>query len=340
LGLSVSKYAVIVAMKKRVIIDTDPGVDDALALLLALRSPELHVEAITTVNGNVPLKQATKNATAILDLLNPDPRPILAAGAARPLKKGRIGAQSVHGSDGLGELYRFKNPDGSCRYPEVKLAQDIPDATKVLLDLLNRYPDDLTLLTLGPLTNLAETLHADETLVKGLRELITMGGAISVPGNITPAAEFNIFVDPHAAHRVFHSALPITLVPLDVTEKVSLELREIEGLTQAMEEPLGRFLGDLTARSLQYMRQVRGKAVIYLHDPLAVGVAIDPTIVKTISLHVDVETHRGITQGMTLADIRAIRDDMKRPPNLHVALEVEAERFLSLFKERLCQRSL
>jgi inosine-uridine nucleoside N-ribohydrolase len=326
-------------MTKRVIIDTDPGVDDALALLLALRSPELHVEAITTVNGNVSVVQATANAALILDLLDPESRPILAAGAARPLKKGRISAQSIHGSDGLGDLYRFKNPNGSRRYPEVRLAQDIPDATEVLLDLIKRYPDEMTLIALGPLTNLAKALSEHKERVKTLREVVIMGGAISAPGNITPAAEFNIFVDPHAAHRVFHSTLPITLVPLDVTEKVSLGLGEIECLAQAMDESLGRFLGDVTTTSLQYMSQVRGKAAIYLHDPLAVGVAIDPMTVKTAPLYVDVETQQGITQGMTLADIRGIRNDLKHPPNLHLALEVEAERFLALFKERLCQRS-
>lgn len=327
-------------MKKRVIIDTDPGVDDALALLLALRSPEFRVEAITTVNGNVPLDLATKNAALILDLLDPDHRPILAKGAARPLKKGLISAQSVHGSDGLGELYRFKNPDGTRTYPEVKLPLPIPNSTEVLLDLLKRYPDEMTLITLGPLTNLAKALNSDEKLVRCLREVVIMGGAIGVPGNITPAAEFNIFVDPHAAYRVFNSGLPIKLVPLDVTEKVYLEPMEIENLAQAMDERLGRFLCNVTAQTMDFMKQVRKRAAIYLHDPLAVGVAIDPTMVRTSLLHVDVETHQGITQGMTLADTRTIRDDLKQPPNLHVSLEVEAERFLLFFKERLCQRSL
>ncbi|RLB05780.1 MAG: nucleoside hydrolase, partial [Deltaproteobacteria bacterium] len=128
-------------------IDTDPGVDDALALLLALRSPELRVEAIITVNGNVPVVQATKNAALVLDLLSPELRPILAKGAAKPLKKGSIRAQDVHGADGLGELDRYKNPDGSPRYPYPELPQNLPDAIEVLLDLLRRYPDELCLIT-------------------------------------------------------------------------------------------------------------------------------------------------------------------------------------------------
>ena len=132
-------------MEKRVIIDTDPGVDDALALMLALRSPELRVEAITTVGGNVSLDQATKNAALILDLLSPRPEPILARGSTRPLKKGLVRSRSVHGSDGLGGLNRLIHPDGNPRYPYPHLPRDIPNATEVLLELLKRYPDELTL---------------------------------------------------------------------------------------------------------------------------------------------------------------------------------------------------
>jgi inosine-uridine nucleoside N-ribohydrolase len=323
----------------RVIIDTDPGVDDALALLLALRSPELEVKAITTVNGNVAVEQATKNAALVLDLLGPEPRPILARGAAQPLGQGFIRARSVHGSDGLGELNRFKNPNGTPRYRFPQLPQDIPDATEVLLELLGQYPEELTLITLGPLTNLAEALQADKRRVMGLREVVIMGGAIRIPGNISPGAEFNISVDPYAAQRVFQSGLPIKLIPLDVTERVCLDSMEVKDLAQAMAEPLGMFLSDVTEKAMEYMREVRGKAAILLHDPLAVGVAVDPTIVTTTSLHVDVETHDGITRGMTLADLRPIRDDLKQSPNLRVALEVASERFLSFFEQRLCQGS-
>jgi inosine-uridine nucleoside N-ribohydrolase len=326
-------------MGKRVIIDTDPGVDDALALVLALKSYEIHVEAITTVNGNVSVGQATRNAALLLELLDPRPRPILAMGASKPLHKHQIRAQSVHGSDGLGGLYRFKNPDGSPRYPEESLPGQIPNATELLFDLLKRYPDEMSLITLGPLTNLAEALQKDAKRVKRLREVVIMGGAIGVPGNITPAAEFNIFIDPHAAQRVFHSGLPMTLVPLDVTEKVCLESEEIQALDRVMEEPLGGFVRDITEKSIEHMRETREMSAIYLHDPLAVGVAIDPTMVKAACLHVEVETSRGTTQGMTIADTRAITDDLKQPPNLDVALEVESEWFLTFFKERLCRRS-
>jgi purine nucleosidase/pyrimidine-specific ribonucleoside hydrolase len=326
-------------MQKRVIIDTDPGVDDALAILLALRSPELKVEAITTVNGNVSLEHATKNAALLLDLLEPKPRPILARGAARPLKKRPLRAHSVHGSDGLGDLDHFKNPDGSRKYPKPESPPHLPDATEVILDLLKRYPDELSLIALGPLTNLADALAADQKRTKRLREVVIMGGAIRVPGNITPAAEFNIFVDPDAAGRVFTSGLPMKLVPLDVTEEVLLESGEIEELARKMEPHLGIFLSDCTSKAVEHMERVKGIAGIYLHDPLAVGVTIDPSMAETTPLYVDVETRRGMAQGMTLADLRAIRDDLKQPPNMHVALEVAAEQFLSFSKERLCPKS-
>ncbi|MFQ6079987.1 MAG: nucleoside hydrolase [Thermodesulfobacteriota bacterium] len=330
---------IIVAMQKSVIIDTDPGVDDTLAILLALLSPELKVEAITTVNGNVSVEQATKNVSLLLDLLDPKPRPILARGAARPLKKRAFRAQSAHGSNGLGDLHRLKNADGSQKYSDPELPKNIPEATELVLDLLKRYPDELSLIALGPLTNLADALVADEKRLKGLQEVIIMGGAIGVPGNVTPAAEFNIFVDPHAAHRVFKSGLPVTLVPLDVTQKVCLESKEIENLARAMGPPLGVFLSDCISKAMEHMERLKGVAAIYLHDPLAVGVAIRPSLVKTTPLSVDVETRRGITQGMTLADLRTIRDDLKQPPNIHVALAVAAKQFLSLFKERLCPGS-
>jgi inosine-uridine nucleoside N-ribohydrolase len=326
-------------MRKRVVIDTDLGVDDALALLLALRSPELQVVAITTVTGNVPLDQATKNAALLLDLVNPDPRPILAKGSSQPLRKRPITAQSVHGSDGLGELNQFKNTDGSPRYPVTELSQDLPDAIEIVLDLLCRYPNELSLITLGPLTNLATALLVDKRRVKNLREVVVMGGAIKVPGNITPAAEFNIFVDPHAAQIVFQAGLPITLIPLDVTEKVGLREIDIKRLAQAMDQPMGIFISDATTRIIKYMKQERGTATMLLHDPLAIGAMIDPSLVSTSLLHVDVETTKGITEGMTLADLRPMRDDRKKQPNLQVALEVDAKRFLTFFMERLCPES-
>jgi inosine-uridine nucleoside N-ribohydrolase len=323
----------------RVIVDTDAGVDDALALILVLRSPELRVETITTVSGNVSVGQATSNVFKILDLLDPESRPMVARGAHQPLKKKPLNAHRVHGADGLGELHRFKNADGNPRYPEAQLPADLPEASSALLETLARYPNEVTVISLGPLTNLASALLADAERFRKAKELVIMGGAIAVPGNITPAAEFNIYADPHSARLVFASGLPIRLIPLDVTEKIRLEASEVKSLSRAAEAPLGQFLADASSRIMQYMEETRGRAELVLHDPLTVGVVVEPSLVGTRPLSVDVETEASITQGMTLADLRPVPEELKQPPNLQVAMEVDERRFKTIFRERLCQRS-
>ncbi len=324
---------------KRVIIDTDPGVDDALALILALRSPEIRVEAVTTVSGNVAVEQATKNAIRVLDLIRPEPRPILGRGASRPLSKDPIAAHSVHGADGLGELDRFKNQDGSPMYPEVEMPQDLLNAIEVILDLVGRHPEEMTLIAIGPLTNVALALQADPVRMGRLRALVIMGGAIRVPGNITPVAEFNMYADPHAAQIVLDSGLPITLVPLDVTRQVRLPQHDVRVLAERVDDPVVRFVHHATAKAMVFYEQREGVASMALHDPLAVGVTIEPSLVETTSLRVEVETEGRFTEGMSVADLRPISGDLKQPPNLQVALEVDAARVLSMFKERLCPGS-
>lgn len=324
---------------KRVVIDTDPGIDDALALILAFLSPELRIEAVTTVSGNVPVEQATRNVFRVLDLLDLQTRPIVAKGAHPTSKEPLATAARVHGSDGLGGLDRFEDADGSPRYADVDLPSDPPDAASTILDLLGLYPEELTVICLGPLTNIGHALSMDAGRMRRVKELLIMGGAIRVPGNITAAAEFNIFADPEAAKQVFASRLPAKLIPLDVTEKVRLDVAEVDKLAADTGGSLGRFLSDVTSGVLSYMGLTYGKSEIVLHDPLTVGVAVESNIVKTTALHVDIEAEGEITKGMTLADLRPIRNDLKRPPNLKVALDVNAERFKTLFQERLCQRS-
>ncbi|MBP1731439.1 MAG: Inosine-uridine preferring nucleoside hydrolase [Deltaproteobacteria bacterium] len=323
-------------MSRRVIIDTDGGVDDALALVLALRSHELLVEAITTVHGVVPVDQATRNVLLLLDLLAPMTRPIVASGTATSPSRELITAQAVHGTDGLGELSRFTNPDGKPKYSKVPVPADLPGAVDTLRDTLKRYPGEVTIVTLGPLTNLARALEADQEALRHARELIIMGGALTIPGNVTPVAEFNIFVDPLSARAVMRSGLPITLVPLDVTERVFLSCTAVESLSRAMAEPMAGFLRDATGIICQHMEETRGTAGLFLHDPLAVGVAIDRTIVHTTRLSIDVETDGVLTEGVTVADMRQIKTHLRQTPNAEVAIDVDAPRFLNLFRERLC----
>jgi purine nucleosidase/pyrimidine-specific ribonucleoside hydrolase len=322
----------------RVLIDTDPGVDDALAILIALRSPELEVIAITTVCGNVPVEQATMNLFRVLGLVKPPAGLLIGQGAAKPLRQPLQTATQVHGSDGLGELDGFRNQDGSPRYPKPKLPRILPTAQEVWGECLRRYPGELTLITLGPLTNLARSLEADPAPLRQLRSVISMAGAIAVPGNVTPAAEFNIYVDPHAAQRVFQSGLPITLVPLDVTTKVALSRNEIQALAAGGSGPVPRFVVDATGQVLSYTERVEGAPLFHLHDPLAVAAAIDPTLVQTVPLHIEVETEDQATLGKTRADRQSLRGSPRSSPNIQAALKVDAARALKLFTQRLSRK--
>ena len=321
----------------RVILDTDPGVDDALAILFALRSPELEVVAITTVCGNVPVERGTTNLFKVLSLMRPNPGFLVGQGASRPLQDALETATHVHGSDGLGELDRFRNEDGTLRYPEPMVPR-VPSAQDVWSECIDRSPDSLTLITVGPLTNLAQALRTNHAIVRKLRSVISMGGAIIVPGNVSPAAEFNIFVDPHAAQLVFNSGLRVTLIPLDVTMQVRLSRGDIVRMTADTRDPIRRFFRDSTEHVLNFSEQAGGQATIHLHDPLAVGVATDHSLVQLTPLHVEVETEGRATRGMTLADRCVVRESYKVNPNVQVALSVDAGRFLRLFQGRLCQR--
>jgi purine nucleosidase/pyrimidine-specific ribonucleoside hydrolase len=322
-------------MPRRVIIDTDPGVDDALALILALQSPELAVDAITTVSGNVHVDLATQNALTVLGLFPPERRPPVARGADRPLARSWETAPHVHGDDGLGGLSRLRTPAGHRRYPPASAALVPVDAVTCLLDCIRRAPGELTLIALGPLTNLAQALRRDASVVRQLAAVVVMGGAVTVPGNVTPVAEFNMYVDPEAAQEVFAAGLPLTLIGLDVTEQVRLTAETIERRLHPMDSLLSRFVVECTAHTVRYSTRAERPPGMAMHDPLAVGALIDPTLVRTTPFSVQVETKGEFTTGMLVADRRPLRLDRKAPANVNVALEVEADRFLELFLARL-----
>ena len=323
---------------KRVIIDTDPGIDDALALILAFTSPELSVQAITTVAGNVEVELAARNACAILDVIDPHPRPPVALGAGQPLKRALRTAQEYHGEDGLGDLSRFKTGEGRPRYPEPRQFPVRQDAPTLIADLISSTPLEIILICIGPLTNLAMAILAAPAKMAKVKEIVIMGGAIKAPGNVTPGAEFNIHTDPHAAEVAFTSGLPITLVPLDVTEQVTLTREQIEAVVRPIGNRVSQFICDSTERLFAYIRERRGCAAIPLHDPLAVGVVLDPSLVIRRPFHVEVETADGPAQGITVADRGQIEEGWKKPPNLQVCTEVDADRFVGLFLERVCRQ--
>lgn len=322
----------------RLLIDTDPGIDDALALLLALASPGASVEAITTVAGNVPVDQALHNVFRILDVARPVPAPRVARGAEAPLERALVTAGHVHGDDGLGNLDRFVEPDGRPRYPALPHVLEMSDGADLILETADRFGAGLVVVALGPLTNLATALERDPRRLARAGRIVVMGGAVAAPGNITPAAEFNFYVDPEAAAAVFDAGLALELVPLDVTQQAVLRQN---GLTARLSESpsrIGRFVADLTLHGFAFAAE-RGDGGIALHDPLAVGAALDPSLVGFEPLRVEVECEGGITRGMSVADRRPLGSPPTRRPNCRVALSVDAPRFLKLFLDRLCPAS-
>ena len=298
-----------------ILIDTDPGIDDALALLLAWGSPELEVEAITTVAGNVPLATATRNLDRLLALRRPLRRPRIGVGADRPLGRPLVTAEHYHGTDGLGDLADWPAaPDDPALPGEAR-----PRAADLIVETARGRGAALTLVALGPLTNVALALEADAASLATIGRVVVMGGAVDVPGNVTPTAEFNIHVDPVAAARVIDAGLPLDLVPLDATRQARVTRVELEAALRRTPGPLAERIAAFTARAFR-ADDVRG---IALHDPLAVGVAIDPGLVEwervRIAVGPDGQTRR-----------------VPGTPNCRFARVVDAQRFSALFLARLC----
>ncbi|HWC04239.1 MAG TPA: nucleoside hydrolase [Methylomirabilota bacterium] len=317
------------------LIDTDPGIDDALALLLALASPEVSVEAITSVAGNVPVGLATANVHRVLDAAAPATRPRLARGAAAPLRGPLVTATDFHGDDGLGGISRLRDGAGRSLYPRLAPAPDgAVDGPDLILEMADRFGGELVVVALGPLTNLAIALERGPRRMSRVGRVVVMGGAIAVPGNTTPAAEFNFFVDPQAAAAVLRSGLPIELVPLDATGQVRIRRARLAAALARGRPALARFIDDFTDHLFLFGDQ-RGDEGIALHDPLAVGVALDPALVTLEPLHVEVEDEGRVTRGAAVADRRRIPASEKAPANCGVAMAVDTGRFLDLFLARV-----
>jgi purine nucleosidase/pyrimidine-specific ribonucleoside hydrolase len=295
-----------------VLIDTDPGVDDALALLLAWGSPEISVHALTTVAGNVPVDLATVNACRLVALRRPRPLPALAVGAATPLARPLVTATHYHGEDGLGDVGEWPSPT---------ITPSPMGATELMVRMARHYGSHLCLVALGPLTNVALALEADQEAMRRIGRLVVMGGAVDVPGNATPAAEFNLHVDPEAAARVFASGLPIELVPLDATRQAIVPRARLEAALASGPRRLAESVAAFTAGA--FRRDIgRGHAGMVLHDPLAVAVAVREDFVQWQSMRLAVGAH-GETRRANGA------------PNCRVATRVSGEPFLAAFLERL-----
>ena len=315
--------------RKKVILDVDCGVDDALAIILAMNSPELDVLAITTVSGNTHVDHCTKNVLRVLSVLRIENPPMVARGEDRPLVKEAFFASSVHGNDGLGDLGDDYFPPLDWKHVSDKTAVDL------IADLVEEHSGEVTIIATGPVTNVAKAVQTHPIAMSQAKEIVIMGGAIIEPGNTPPigAAEFNTYVDPEAQDVVFGFCVPVTMVPLDVTHKAKLlrVLAERELATGPNTVP--QFVVDCSRVYMDFERDQAGMDGAYLHDPLAVGAVIDPSLVRLEPMRLYVETKEGPTQGMTVPFGNTGK--VKIPPNCRVAMGVSSNRFLDLFIERI-----
>ena len=303
----------------RILIDTDPGVDDALAILLALASPEIKLEALTTTQGNVTLEKATRNALSVLELACASDIPV-ASGSLLPLVQPLRASAFVHGESGI----------GNAQLPEPQ-ARPVPThAVDFLIERVLAEPNEISIFSIGPLTNIAMAIRKEPRFAEAVKELVIMAGAILEPGNLTPQAEFNAYVDPHAAHIVFHSGIPMTLIPLDVTHKCLLKQEHVDRLTR-ISSRISRFIRDAMEVYLKASFAL-GYEGSSLHDPLTLATILAPELLTLKEYYVDVDISGGVSMGKTFADIL---DVTKTPPNMKVAMKVRGEDFIELFLQRM-----
>ncbi len=306
-------------MPKRIIIDTDPGIDDALAFLLALASPEIQLEALTTTQGNVTIETATRNALAVLELANASHIPV-AAGSAVPLVQPLRASAHVHGESGI----------GNSKLPAPKSKPLEGHAVDYLIQRALAEPNELSIFPIGPLTNIAMAIRKEPKFAKAVKELVIMGGAVLEHGNVTPQAEFNIWADPHAAHIVFHSGIPITLIPLDVTHKCLLKQTHIDRLLET-KSPITRFITQAVETCFAHSKSYGGEGCA-MHDPLTLATIITPELLTFKELYVDVDYSTGVSMGNTFGDFLG---KTGKPANMKVALQVRGEEFIELFLQRM-----
>ncbi len=301
-----------------ILLDCDPGHDDAIALLLALASPELELLGVTTVAGNQTLDKTTANALRVLEFVGRGDVPV-AAGADRPLARDLVIAAYVHGESGL-EGPALPEPQGTAvgQHAVDFLAERILGAAR-----------PVTLVPVGPLTNVGLLLARHPEAAERIERIVLMGGAIR-EGNVTPAAEFNIYVDPEAAWRVFHSGLPVTMIGLDVTHQALMSDAHAERLRESGDA--GRLVAELYDFFSRYHRETYGFEGAPIHDAVAVAHVLRPGLVETLPRHVDVDCESRLCRGRTVVDLwRRTGEE----PNADVGIGIDADGFLELLCDRL-----
>jgi inosine-uridine nucleoside N-ribohydrolase len=299
---------------KPVILDVDPGHDDAVALMLACGHPDLDLLAVTTVAGNVTVDKTTRNALRVLSLAGRDDVPV-GMGASKPLKRPLHTAEDIHGKSGL---------DGPEEIPDAGFGPDERDAVALISDTLKASPEPVTLIPVGPLTNIALFLREHGDLRDRIAGISLMGGSMGL-GNTTPAAEFNIYVDPEAAREVFESGVPITMTGLDVTHQAGAGQEERNRL-----RAIGR-VGHVVAGFLDFFAATYERTFGFdsppLHDPVAVAAVLEPDLLKTRPMRVDVECDSDLTRGRTVCDFHGVTG---KKPNAEVGVELDRESFFEL----------
>lgn len=294
---------------RRFWIDTDTASDDAVAILMALRWPDVHVEGISTVAGNVPLEMCSQNARYTVELCGKE-TPVY-DGAAQPLLREPFWAFFFHGPDGMGGM----------NYPEPKLPPKTVHAVQAIIDAFRKYPGEITLVTLGPLTNIALALGIAPDLSRKIKACYVMGGAANTVGNITPAAEYNIWVDPEAARQVYRAGLPLVQVGWELCRGEANLLEEDIDYIRTLDTVYGHFAIDCNRQAIQTNQEWLGDPSLPLPDPVTMAIALDPSITLRQSKHyVDVETDSELTRGMTVVDERGVT---KKDPNVEVVWEID-----------------
>lgn len=304
---------------EKVILDVDTGIDDALAIIYGIESKQLDILGITTVNGNVPLEKVTTNTLKVLQLAGREDIKVY-PGAKEPYLKEAHHVYEIHGSDGIGNAL-----------DNMRIESNTEDtfAADFIIESVKANPKEITLILVGPLTNLALALKKSPEIADLIKRVVIMGGAVASPGNTTPSAEFNIYADAEAAKVAFHKGLDIVLVGLDVTRQAMIDLSHIEGFS-------GYKYYDFIKKSTEVYRQFyeshHGRNACALHDPLTVGYVLDETFLITQPVYVDVEIKSELSYGQTIADFS---NQMGKEPNVKVCLDVDGDRFVKHFIDTL-----
>lgn len=305
-------------MKRKVIIDCDPGIDDSLAILLALNSDELEVLGLTITSGNVPARMGAKNALKTLQIANRLDIPVY-VGEEFPLQRKLITAQDTHGEDGIGENF----------YDDVK-GEILEGGVDFIIDTLKRE-ENVSIIALGPLTNIAKALMKDKDGFDNLDEFVSMGGAFRIHGNCSPVAEFNYWVDPHAADYTYkHLPKKIHMVGLDVTRKIVLTPNIIEFINR-LEKEKSKFITEITRFYIDFHWQQEGIIGCVINDPLAVAYFIDRNLCKGFDSYVEV-VHDGVAIGQSIVDSFNF---YKKEPNAHVLTQTDEKAFMKMFLKRI-----